>query len=427
MHDLRWIRENPAAFDKALGRRGLPAQSAAILELDSGRRAAQTELQELQNRRNAASKEIGKQKAQGGDAGDLIAEVGGIKQRISEGEGRERQLGEDLNALLAGLPNILDDDVPEGADEGANREVTAWGEKPERNFPAKQHFELGEALGAMDFGAAAKLSGARFVVLKGVLARLHRALADFMLDIHTEEFGYTEIMPPYLVRDHVLYGTGQLPKFAEDQFRTTDDFWLIPTAEVPLTNLAAEEIYDERQLPLRFTAFTPCFRSEAGAAGKDTRGMLRQHQFEKVELVSIAHPEHSVEEHERMTSCAETVLQRLGLHYRKVVLCSGDTGFGARKTYDLEVWLPGQEAYREISSCSNCGDFQARRMMARFRPAEGKGTRFVHTLNGSGLAVGRTLIAVMEAYQQADGSIALPEVLAPYLGGRAVIGASSDA
>ncbi len=427
MHDLRWIRENPAAFDKALGRRGLPAQSAAILELDSGRRAAQTELQELQNRRNAASKEIGKQKAQGGDAGDLIAEVGGIKQRISEGEGRERQLGEDLNALLAGLPNILDDDVPEGADEGANREVTAWGEKPERNFPAKQHFELGEALGAMDFGAAAKLSGARFVVLKGVLARLHRALADFMLDIHTEEFGYTEIMPPYLVRDHVLYGTGQLPKFAEDQFRTTDDFWLIPTAEVPLTNLAAEEIYDERQLPLRFTAFTPCFRSEAGAAGKDTRGMLRQHQFEKVELVSIAHPEQSVEEHERMTSCAETVLQRLGLHYRKVVLCSGDTGFGARKTYDLEVWLPGQEAYREISSCSNCGDFQARRMMARFRPAEGKGTRFVHTLNGSGLAVGRTLIAVMEAYQQADGSIALPEALAPYLGGRAVIGASSDA
>lgn len=427
MHDLRWIRENPAAFDKALGRRGLPAQSAAILELDSGRRAAQTELQELQNRRNAASKEIGKQKAQGGDAGDLIAEVGGIKQRISEGEARERQLGEDLNALLAGLPNILDDDVPEGADESANREVTAWGEKPERNFPAKQHFELGEALGAMDFGAAAKLSGARFVVLKGALARLHRALADFMLDIHTEEFGYTEVMPPYLVRDHVLYGTGQLPKFAEDQFRTTDDFWLIPTAEVPLTNLAAEEIYDEGQLPLRFTAFTPCFRSEAGAAGKDTRGMLRQHQFEKVELVSIAHPEQSVEEHERMTSCAETVLQRLGLHYRKVVLCSGDTGFGARKTYDLEVWLPGQEAYREISSCSNCGDFQARRMMARFRPAEGKGTRFVHTLNGSGLAVGRTLIAVMEAYQQADGSIALPEVLAPYLGGRAVIGASSDA
>ncbi|MDJ0971511.1 MAG: serine--tRNA ligase [Kiloniellales bacterium] len=427
MHDLRWIRENPAAFDKALGRRGLPAQSAAILELDSGRRAAQTELQELQNRRNAASKEIGKLKAQGGDAGDLIAEVGGIKERIAAGEGRERQLGEDLNALLAGLPNMLDDEVPEGADESANREVAAWGEKPEFNLPAKQHFELGEDLGAMDFAAAAKLSGARFVVLKGALARLHRALADFMLDIHTEEFGYTEVMPPYLVRDHVLYGTGQLPKFAEDQFRTTDDFWLIPTAEVPLTNLAAGEIYDEGQLPLRFTAFTPCFRSEAGAAGKDTRGMLRQHQFEKVELVSIAHPEQSAEEHERMTFCAETVLQRLGLHYRKVVLCSADTGFGARKTYDLEVWLPGQEAYREISSCSNCGDFQARRMMARFRPAEGKGTRFVHTLNGSGLAVGRTLIAVMEAYQQADGSIALPEALASYLGGRAVIGASSDA
>ncbi len=427
MHDLRSIRENPEAFDKALGRRGLPAQSAAILELDSGRRAAQTELQELQNRRNAASKEIGKLKAQGGDAEGLIAEVGSIKQRIADGEAQERQLGEDLNALLAGLPNILDAEVPEGADESANREVSTWGEKSERNFPAKQHFELGEALDAMDFGAAAKLSGARFVVLKGALARLHRALADFMLDIHTEEFGYTEVMPPYLVRDHVLYGTGQLPKFAEDQFRTTDDFWLIPTAEVPLTNLAAGEIYDESQLPLRFTAFTPCFRSEAGAAGKDTRGMLRQHQFEKVELVSIAHPDHSAAEHERMTSCAEAVLQRLGLHYRKVVLCSGDTGFGARKTYDLEVWLPGQEAYREISSCSNCGDFQARRMMARFRPAEGKGTRFVHTLNGSGLAVGRTLIAVMEAYQQADGSIALPEALAPYLGGRQVIGVERDA
>ncbi len=427
MHDLRSIRENPEDFDKALGRRGLPAQSAAVLALDSNRRATQTELQELQNRRNAASKEIGKLKAQGGDAEGLIAEVGGIKDRIAAGEARERELGEELNALLAGLPNILDAEVPEGADESANREVASWGEKPQRNFPAKQHFELGEALGAMDFGAAAKLSGARFVVLKGALARLHRALADFMLDIHTEEFGYTEVMPPYLVRDHVLYGTGQLPKFAEDQFRTTDDFWLIPTAEVPLTNLAAGEIYDEGQLPLRFTAFTPCFRSEAGAAGKDTRGMLRQHQFEKVELVSIAHPEHSVEEHERMTACAETVLQRLGLHYRKVVLCSGDTGFGARKTYDLEVWLPGQEAYREISSCSNCGDFQARRMMARFRPAEGKGTRFVHTLNGSGLAVGRTLIAVMEAYQQADGSIALPETLAPYLGGRAVIGAGRDA
>ncbi|MDJ0945235.1 MAG: serine--tRNA ligase [Kiloniellales bacterium] len=427
MHDLRSIRENPEDFDKALGRRGLPAQSAAILELDSNRRATQTELQDLQNRRNAASKEIGKLKAQGSDAEGLIAEIAGLKDRIGEGEARERQLGEDLNSLLAMLPNLLDAEVPEGADESANREVAVWGEKPVRNFPVKQHFELGEALGGMDFATAAKLSGSRFVVLKGALARLHRALAQYMLDIHTEEFGYTEVMPPYLVRDHVLYGTGQLPKFAEDQFRTTDDFWLIPTAEVPLTNLAAGEIYDEGQLPLRFTAFTPCFRSEAGAAGKDTRGMLRQHQFEKVELVSIAHPDHSAEEHERMTACAEAVLQRLGLHYRKVVLCSGDTGFGARKTYDLEVWLPGQEAYREISSCSNCGDFQARRMMARFRPAEGKGTRFVHTLNGSGLAVGRTLIAVMEAYQQADGSIALPEALAPYLGGRETIGAGRDA
>ncbi|MCG8595493.1 MAG: serine--tRNA ligase [Kiloniellales bacterium] len=427
MHDLRSIRDNPEDFDKALGRRGLSARSAAILALDSDRRATQTELQDLQNRRNAASKEIGKLKAQGGDAEGLIAEVAGIKDRIAEGEARERALGEDLSALLAGLPNILDAEVPEGADESANLEVAVWGEKPARNFPVKQHFELGEALGGMDFATAAKLSGSRFVVLKGALARLHRALAQFMLDMHTEEFGYTEVMPPYLVRDHVLYGTGQLPKFAEDQFRTTDDFWLIPTAEVPLTNLAAGEIYDEVQLPLRFTAFTPCFRSEAGAAGKDTRGMLRQHQFEKVELVSIAHPEHAVEEHERMTACAEAVLQRLNLHYRKVVLCSGDTGFGARKTYDLEVWLPGQEAYREISSCSNMGDFQARRMMARFRPAEGKGTRFVHTLNGSGLAVGRTLIAVMEACQQADGSIVLPEVLAPYLGGREVIGADADA
>lgn len=427
MHDLRSIRDNPEDFDKALGRRGLSARSAAILALDSDRRATQTELQDLQNRRNAASKEIGKLKAQGGDAEGLIAEVAGIKDRIAEGEARERALGEDLSALLAGLPNILDAEVPEGADESANLVVAVWGEKPARNFPVKQHFELGEALGGMDFATAAKLSGSRFVVLKGALARLHRALAQFMLDMHTEEFGYTEVMPPYLVRDHVLYGTGQLPKFAEDQFRTTDDFWLIPTAEVPLTNLAAGEIYDEVQLPLRFTAFTPCFRSEAGAAGKDTRGMLRQHQFEKVELVSIAHPEHAVEEHERMTACAEAVLQRLNLHYRKVVLCSGDTGFGARKTYDLEVWLPGQKAYREISSCSNMGDFQARRMMARFRPAEGKGTRFVHTLNGSGLAVGRTLIAVMEACQQADGSIVLPEVLAPYLGGREVIGADADA
>lgn len=427
MHDLRSIRDNPDDFDKALGRRGLPARSVAILALDSDRRATQTELQDLQNRRNAASKEIGKLKAQGGDAEKLIAEVAGIKDRIAEGEARERELGEDLNALLAGLPNILDAEVPEGADESANLEVAAWGEKPARNFPVKQHFELGEALGGMDFATAAKLSGSRFVVLKGVLARLHRALAQFMLDMHTEEFGYTEVMPPYLVRDHVLYGTGQLPKFAGDQFRTTDDFWLIPTAEVPLTNLAAGEIYDEAELPLRFTAFTPCFRSEAGAAGKDTRGMLRQHQFEKVELVSIAHPEHAVEEHERMTACAEAVLQRLNLHYRKVVLCSGDTGFGARKTYDLEVWLPGQEAYREISSCSNMGDFQARRMMARFRPAEGKGTRFVHTLNGSGLAVGRTLIAVMEACQQADGSIVLPAVLVPYLGGRKTIGAGDDA
>ena len=425
MHDLRWIRENPEDFDKALGRRGLDAQSAAVLALDTRRRAVQTELQELQSRRNEASKQIGQLKKQGEDASALMAEVAGFKDRMAECEAEDRSLGEELEGLLAGLPNLLDAVVPDGPDESANEVVSTWGQKPERNYPAKQHFELGEALCMMDFETAAKLSGSRFVVLRGGLARLHRALADFMLDVHTEDFGYTEVMPPYLVRDHVLYGTGQLPKFAEDQFRTTDDYWLIPTAEVPLTNLVAREILEEAELPLRFTAFTPCFRSEAGAAGKDTRGMLRQHQFEKVELVSIAHPEQSVEEHERMTSCAETVLQRLGLHYRKVVLASGDTGFGARKTYDLEVWLPGQEAYREISSCSNCGDFQARRMQARYRPAEGKGTRFVHTLNGSGVAVGRALIAVMEAYQQADGSIAVPEALQPYLRGRDVIKADA--
>ena len=425
MFDLKWIRESPDAFDAALARRGLEPASAQIVDLDSRHRAAQTELQDLQARRNEASKQVGARKSKGEDASDLIEEVAGIKERLTACEAEERRMGEALTALLSGFPNVPEAGVPEGADETANVTLRTWGEKPAFDFPAKEHFELGESLGQMDFEAAAKLSGARFVVLRGPLARLHRALADFMLDTHTREFGYTEVVPPILVRDNVLYGTGQLPKFGDDQFRTTDDFWLIPTAEVPLTNLAAGEILHEADLPLRFTALTPCFRSEAGAAGRDTRGMLRQHQFEKVELVSIARPEDSGEEHERMTSCAEAILQRLGLHYRVVVLSTGDMGFAARKTYDLEVWLPGQGEYREISSCSNCGDFQARRMMARYRPADTKGTRFVHTLNGSGLAVGRTLIAVMETYQRADGRIAVPDALDPYFGGVEVIGADA--
>ena len=425
MFDLKWIRESPDAFDAALARRGLDPASAQVIELDSQHRAAQTELQDLQARRNEASKQVGTRKSKGEDASDLIEEVAGLKERLAVCEAEERGRGEALTALLSGFPNVPEADVPEGADETANVTLRTWGEKSSFDFQAKEHFELGESMGQMDFEAAAKLSGARFVVLRGPLARLHRALADFMLDTHTREFAYTEVVPPILVRDHVLYGTGQLPKFGDDQFRTTDDFWLIPTAEVPLTNLAAGEILQEADLPLRFTALTPCFRSEAGAAGRDTRGMLRQHQFEKVELVSIARPEDSGEEHERMTSCAEAILQRLGLHYRVVVLSTGDMGFAARKTYDLEVWLPGQGEYREISSCSNCGDFQARRMMARYRPVDAKGTRFVHTLNGSGLAVGRALIAVMETYQRADGSIAVPDALAPYFGGVDVIGTNA--
>jgi seryl-tRNA synthetase len=423
MFDLKWIRECPAAFDEGLQRRGLEPLSAKVLALDAERREAVGALQELQTRRNEASKAIGEAKRKGEDAEALMAEVAALKDRMAEAEARERQLGADLDELLAGLPNTPAPDVPDGPDESANRLEREVGDKPAFDFEAKQHFELGEALGLMDFEAATKLSGARFVVLKGPLARLHRALAQFMIDRHTEENGYTEINPPILVRDEALYGTGQLPKFAEDQFRTAEGFWMIPTAEVPLTNLAAGEIFDETELPLRVTALTPCFRSEAGSAGKDTRGMLRQHQFEKVELVSIAHPEQSDAELERMTFCAEGVLQALGLHYRVVTLPTGDMGFGARKTYDIEVWLPGQKAYREISSCSDCGDFQARRMKARFRPSEGKGTRFVHTLNGSGIAVGRALIAVMENYQQADGSIVVPEALRRYMAGREVIAA----
>ncbi len=417
MHDIRWIRDNPEAFDNALARRGLAPESVALVALDSRRREAQTEAQTLQSERNALSKEIGRAKSEGREAGDIIARVGAMKDRLGQLEAEQKEAEAALTAALEVIPNLPFDDVPVGEDEEANVEVRRVGERPDFDFEPRQHFDLGEALGEMDFDTAASLSGARFVLLSGRLARLERALAQFMLDTHTGEFGYTEVSPPVLVRDHVLYGTGQLPKFAEDQYRTEEGMWLIPTAEVPLTNLAAGRTVDENTLPRRYTAHTLCFRSEAGAAGRDTRGMLRQHQFSKVEMVSIAHPDGSEAELERMTGCAEAILKRLGIHYRVVVLSTGDMGFGARKTYDIEVWLPGQDAYREISSCSNCGDFQARRMNARFRAAGGKGTRFVHTLNGSGLAVGRTLIAVMENYQQADGSIVVPEALRPYMGG----------
>jgi seryl-tRNA synthetase len=414
--DLKWLRDQPEALDHALRRRGLPAMAAELLDRDAAVRALQTELQQAQARRNALSKEIGRLQAQGGDPAALIAEVGALKASIQAGEEALRERAAALNELLATVPNPLAPDVPDGADESDNLLLRSWGEPPRFDFEPKEHDELGARLG-MDFERAAKLSGARFVVLSGALARLERALATFMLDVQTREHGYTEVAPPLLVRDHVLFGTGQLPKFAEDQFRTTSDHWLIPTAEVPLTNLVADLIMDAEQLPLRYTAWTPCFRSEAGSAGKDTKGMIRQHQFSKVELVSIVRPEQSEAEHERMTACAEEILRRLELPYRVMVLCSADTGFAARKTYDIEVWLPGQGRYREISSCSNCGDFQARRMRARFRVKGERETRFVHTLNGSGLAVGRTLIAILENYQQADGSVVLPVAIRPYMGG----------
>jgi seryl-tRNA synthetase len=427
MHDLRAIRDDPSAFDEGLRRRGLPPQAAAILEIDQERRRLQQALEEMQARRNSVSKEIGglRAKGQAEAAAAAAAEVTRLKESMPAAEQAERDKGAVIEALLATIPNLPAPEVPEGLDETANVEVRRHGD-PQRvpaarlNAP-RQHFELGESLGLMDFQTAARLAGARFVVLKKSLARLERALAAFMLDIHTTEFGYSEISPPYMVRDSTLYGTGQLPKFAEDLFRVSGDYWLIPTAEVPLTNLVADQILDTASLPLRFTAYTPCFRSEAGAAGKDTRGMIRVHQFSKVELVSITHPERAVEEHERMTACAETVLKRLELPFRTMMLCTGDMGFAATKTYDIEVWLPGQGRYREISSCSNCGDFQARRMKARFREPGAKGTRFLHTLNGSGLAVGRTLIAILENYQQPDGSIALPDVLRNYMGGATAI------
>ena len=471
MFDIKWIRENPAAFDAGLQARGLDPLAGVIIALDEQRRAQLTSLQEAQARRNAASKEIGKAKATKDEvtAAKLMAEVAALKETLAKGEEAERGFDAKIQAMLEVIPNLPRDDVPRGADEKDNVEVRKAGTPPRMDFKPKQHFEIGEALGLMDFESAAKVSGARFVYLKGPLARMERALAQFMLDIHTNDFGYLEVSPPLMVRDAAAYGTGNLPKFADDLFfagnsirieRSLTDalayldrfdpvtealpnsglaswstlaqekeklaieklsvratrLWLIPTAEVPLTNLVREQVIDEAKLPMRLTAWTPCFRSEAGAAGRDTRGMIRQHQFSKVELVSVTTPEMSLEEHERMTSCAEEILKRLGLAFRTVLLCTGDMGFASQKTYDIEVWLPGQDAYREISSCSVCGDFQARRMDARYRSKEGK-PQFVHTLNGSGLAVGRTLVAVLESYQQADGSVIIPEALRPYMGG----------
>jgi seryl-tRNA synthetase len=417
MLDIRWIRENPDAFNVALNKRGMDSLASSLIDLDERRRAAQTDLQESQTRRNEASKQIGAAKASGGDADSLIAEVAALKDRMRVLEAQEQECGEQLQTALSTIPNIPDGTVPEGDDEASNVEVRQVGSPPQFDFEALDHVAIGEHLGGMSFEKASRLSGARFVVLLGQLARLDRAIGAFMLDLHTKEFGYTEVVPPVLVRSEALYGTGQLPKFGEDLFKTEEEFFLIPTAEVPLTNLVATDILDEADLPIRFTALTPCFRSEAGAAGRDTRGMLRQHQFNKVELVSIVDPNESEAEHERMTSAAEEVLKRLGLAYRVMVLSCGDMGFSAQKTYDLEVWMPGQDTYREISSCSNCGDFQARRMRTRYRPSGEKSTKFVHTLNGSGLAVGRTMIAVLENYQQADGSVIVPEALRPYMDG----------
>jgi seryl-tRNA synthetase len=471
MHDIRFIRENPDVFDRGLARRGLPPQAQRLIELDEQRRSAIQKLEAAQARRNAASKEIGvaKKNKDEATANALMAEVSALKDSIPEMEADEKKASKQLDDALAEIPNLPLDEVPDGKDEHDNVEHHHFGARRNYAFGPKQHFDLGEALGQMDFEAAAKLSGARFVVLKKSLARLERALGQFFLDVHTSEpHNYTEVAPPLLVRDEVMFGTAQLPKFREDQFQAsaeinphdqymaavtraisksglpeseffkkvtaeylnqvvseelkgespgTGKFWLIPTAEVPLTNLVRESIIDEAQLPMRLTACTPCFRAEAGAAGKDTRGMIRQHQFTKVELVSITTPEQSKDEHERMLACAEEVLRRLDLHYRVVTLCTGDMGFASQKTYDIEVWLPGQNAYREISSCSVCGEFQARRMNARYRTKEGRQVRHVHTLNGSGVAVGRALIAVMETYQQEDGSIAVPDALAPYMGG----------
>lgn len=423
MHDIKWIRDNPDAFDAAMVARGDQPAAARLIALDAERRKVMTEHQEMLARRKTVSQAIGAAKKAGreAEAQDLMAEVAALKQSLSEAETREKRLNGALNDALASLPNLLADDVPAGDSEADNLEVRRWGAPGSFEVPPREHWQLGEAMGLMDFDTAAKLSGSRFVVLRGALARLERALGQFMIDLHTTEHGYDEVLTPTLVRADALYGTSQLPKFREDVFATDHDLYLIPTAEVTLTNLAADEILEDTALPIRVAGLTQCFRSEAGSAGRDTRGMMRQHQFGKVEMVSIVHPDHSDAELERKTRCAEEVLRRLQLPYRVVSLCAGDIGFGARKTYDIEVWLPGQERFREISSCSNCGDFQARRMKARFRHRGEKHTHLVHTLNGSGLAVGRTLIAVMENYQQPDGSIRVPEVLQPYLGGQTVI------
>jgi len=475
MHDIKWIRDHPAEFDRALARRGLSAGSPDLIALDEKRRAVIAKLQVMQERRNAVSREVGEAKKAKDEARaqTLMREVAGLKDEMPKLESEQQELEKRLDEILASIPNLPAADVPEGKDETGNVEYRRHGEKPAIGFKPKLHFEIGEALGLMDFEAASKISGARFVVLKGALARLERALAQLFLDTHTAEHGYTEVNPPIMVRSSAMVGTAQLPKFRDDQFQvTTDDErrreirsvadvllraveqiglektreaaatfpirfevtkkekadekkevaeqvhrWLIPTAEVSLTNLVREDITDEVKLPLRLTACTPCFRAEAGAAGKDTRGMIRQHQFTKVELVSITTPEQSAEEHERMLASAEKVLQKLGLHYRVMTLCTGDMGFASQKTYDIEVWLPGENTYREISSCSNCGEFQARRMNARYRPKDAKGPRYVHTLNGSGVAVGRALIAVLENYQNEDGSVTIPEALKPYMGG----------
>jgi len=418
MHDLKFIRENPKDFDAALARRGAEPVSASILALDENRRAILTEMQNAQARRNDASKAIGVAMGKGetATAEALKAEVAQLKDTLPQLEERERAAGMELDTLLAGLPNLPSADTPDGADETENVEIARWGEPRNFDFEPRDHADIGPALG-LDFETGVAISGARFTFMRGQMARLNRALGQFMLDHQTAQRGYTECATPYLVRQESLFGTGQLPKFAEDNFQTTDGRWLIPTAEVSLTNSVREQILDESALPIRLTALTPCFRSEAGAAGRDTKGLIRQHQFEKVELVSIVRPEDSAAEHERMVESAEGILQALELPYRKMLLCTGDMGASARRTYDLEVWLPGQALYREISSCSNCGDWQARRMNTRYRPTEGKGNVFVHTLNGSGLAVGRTLVAVLENHQQADGSVNIPSVLLPYMGG----------
>ena len=422
MHDINLVRKNPEAFDKALQQRNAEPAAAVLIACDDARKAAIAKAQALQTTRNEASKKIGQAKGDGNDAAveELMARVAELKSALQEAEDEERKLKAELEKALSVLPNIPLADVPEGVDEDDNQEIRQIGKVGGSNA-ATQHFEIGEALGQMDFEVAATLSGARFVVLRDDLARLERALGNFMLDLHTSEFGYREINPPVLVRDDAVFGTGQLPKFSEDLFRTENGYWLTPTAEVTLTNLVRDQITNAADLPLRFTAMTPCFRSEAGAAGRDTRGMIRQHQFSKVELVSIVEPDDGENELDRLTACAEEVLKRLGLSYRVMLLCAGDMGFSARKTYDLEVWLPGQNSFREISSCSYCGDFQGRRMNARFRHADEKSTHYVHTLNGSGLAVGRTLVALLENYHQEDGSVLIPEALQSYMGGRTKI------